>query len=73
MEKEEQIFVVKFFWLKERGSKTIHQELMGTLGHDVYGLSQLKIWLQRFRTGDLSRSNLPLQCVFKTSAMNTTP
>jgi hypothetical protein len=31
---------------------------MTTLGDDAYGLSQIKIWLQRFRTGDLSCSDL---------------
>jgi transposase len=31
---------------------------MSTLGDDAYGLSQIKIWLQRFRTGDLSCSDL---------------
>jgi hypothetical protein len=54
MEKEEQRFVVKFFWLKGWGSKKIHQKLMSTLGDDAYGLSQIKIWLWRLRTGDLS-------------------
>jgi hypothetical protein len=43
MEKEEQRFAIKFFWLKGWGSKKIHQELMGTLGDDAYGLSQIKI------------------------------
>jgi hypothetical protein len=32
---------------------------MSTLGDDAYGLSQIKIGLQRFRTGDLSCSDLP--------------
>jgi hypothetical protein len=59
MEKEEQRFVAKFFWLKGCGSKKIHQELMSTLGDDVCWLSQIKIWLQRFRIGSLSCSDLP--------------
>jgi hypothetical protein len=42
MEKEEQGFVVKFFWLKGWGSKKIHQKLMGTLADDAYWLSRLK-------------------------------
>jgi hypothetical protein len=58
MEKKEQRFVVKFFWLKGWGSKKILQELMGTLRDDAYGLPQIKIWLQRLKTGDLSRSQL---------------
>jgi transposase len=59
MEKEEQRFVVKFFSLTGRESKKIHQEVMNTLGDDAYGLSQIKIGLQRFRTRDLSCSDLP--------------
>jgi hypothetical protein len=39
------------FWRKGWGPEKIHQELMNTLGNDAYGLSQIKIWLQRFRTG----------------------
>jgi hypothetical protein len=31
---------------------------MSTLGDDAHGLPQIKIWLQRFRTGDLSCSDL---------------
>jgi hypothetical protein len=54
MEREEQKCIVKFFRLKGWGSKKIHQRLISTLGDDAYGLSQIKVWLQRFRTGDLS-------------------
>jgi hypothetical protein len=32
---------------------------METLGNDAYGLSQINIWLDRFRTGDLSCNDLP--------------
>jgi hypothetical protein len=53
-EKEKQRFVVKFFWLKGWRSKKIHHEPMSTLGDGVFGLFHIKIWLQRFRTGDLS-------------------
>jgi hypothetical protein len=59
MEKEEQRFVVKFLSLKGWESKRIHQALINTLGDDPYGLSQIKIWLQRFRTEDLSCGDLP--------------
>jgi hypothetical protein len=41
------------FWLKGWASKKNHQELMAKLGDDASGLSQIKIWLQRFRTGNL--------------------
>jgi hypothetical protein len=55
MEKEEQGFVKKFLGLKGWGAKRIHEELMSILGNDSYGVSQIKIWLQKFRNGDLSR------------------
>jgi hypothetical protein len=35
MEKEEQRFVFKFFWLKGWGSKKIHQEPMSRLRDDA--------------------------------------
>jgi hypothetical protein len=31
---------------------------MSTFGDDTYGLSQIKTWLQRLRTGDLSCNDL---------------
>jgi transposase len=36
------------------GAKRIHEELMSTLGDDSYAVSQIKIWLQKFRNGDSS-------------------
>jgi hypothetical protein len=51
MEKEEQRFVMKFLWLKGRGAKRIHEELMSTLGDDSYAVSQIKIWIQKLRNG----------------------
>jgi hypothetical protein len=60
MEKEEQRFVIKYFWMKDWGAKRIHQELVITLGDDVYGVSQIKIWLQKFRNGDLSCKDFTL-------------
>jgi hypothetical protein len=54
MEKEQQRFIVTFFWLKGWGSKKFHQKLMSTLEDDAFWLSQIKIRLQRFKTGDLS-------------------
>jgi hypothetical protein len=59
MEKEEQRFVMKFLWLKGWGAKRIHEELMSTLGDDSYGVPQIKIWLQKFRNGDLSCKDSP--------------
>jgi hypothetical protein len=40
--------------MKNWGSKRIHPELVITLGADAYSQSQIKIWLQKFRNGDLS-------------------
>jgi hypothetical protein len=54
MGKDEQRFVMKFLWLKGCGAKTIHEELMSTLGDDSCGVSQIKIWLQKFTNSDLS-------------------
>jgi hypothetical protein len=59
MEREEQIFVMKFLWLKGQGAKRIHQELMSTLGDDSYAVSQIKTWFQKFRNGDLSSKDSP--------------
>jgi hypothetical protein len=59
MEKEEQRFVMKFIWLKGWGSKRIREELMSILGDDSYAVSQIKIWLQKSRNGDLSRKDSP--------------
>jgi hypothetical protein len=50
MEKEKQRFVMKFLWLKGWTVKRIHEERMSTLGDDLYAVSQIKIWLQKFRT-----------------------
>jgi hypothetical protein len=41
------------------GIEKTQQELISTLGDDAYRLSQIKIWLQRFRTGDLSGTDIP--------------
>jgi transposase len=59
MEKDEQRFLMKFLWLKGWGAKRIHEELMSTLGDDSYAVSQIKIWLQKFRNGDLSCKDSP--------------
>jgi hypothetical protein len=50
---------MKFFWLKGRGAQRIHEELMSTLGDDLYDVSQIKIWLQKFRNGDSSCKDSP--------------
>jgi hypothetical protein len=52
MEREEHRFVMKFLWLKGWAAKRIHGELMSTLGDGSYAVSQIEIWLQKFRNGD---------------------
>jgi hypothetical protein len=59
MEKEEQRFVMKFLWVKGWGTKRIHEEVTSTLGDDSYGVSQIKIWLQKSRNGDLFYTDFP--------------
>jgi transposase len=59
MKKEEQRFVMKFLWLKGWGARRIHEELMSTPGDDSYGVSHFKIWLEKFRNGDLSCKDSP--------------
>jgi hypothetical protein len=59
MKKEEQRFVMKFLWLKGWGAKRIHGELMSTPGDDSCAVSQIKIWLQKFRNSDLSCKDSP--------------
>jgi transposase len=54
MEKEEWRFVTRYFWMKDWGAKGIHQDPVTTLGEDAYAVSQIKIWLRKFRSGDLS-------------------
>jgi hypothetical protein len=54
MGKEEHRFVMKFLWLKGWEAKRIHEELKSTLRDNSYTFSQIKIWLQKFRNGDLS-------------------
>jgi hypothetical protein len=59
MGKEEQRFVMKSLWLKGWGAKKMHEEPMSTLGNDSYRVSQIKIWLQKFRNSDLSFKDSP--------------
>jgi hypothetical protein len=54
MEKSEQKFIIKFFFLKGLGSKAIHRELIAVLGSTAYSLTQIKESRACFETGDLS-------------------
>jgi hypothetical protein len=49
----------KIFPDEELRLKKIHQELLTTLRVDTYGQSQIKIWLQKFKNGDLSCKDAP--------------
>jgi hypothetical protein len=54
MEKSEQIFVIKFLFLKGLGAKGIHKELSALFGPTAYSLAQVREWRSRFASGDLS-------------------
>jgi hypothetical protein len=53
MEKSEQRFIIKFFFIKGFGSKVIHRKLTKVLSSTTYSLTQIKEWCTRFETGDL--------------------
>jgi transposase len=52
MDEREERFVIKFLWLPEQWSKSIHAHLRGTLGDLAVSLPNIKRWLRRFREGD---------------------
>jgi hypothetical protein len=65
MEKRQQRFVIKFFWLREYRPREIHQELLATLGSDAYSEDPVQYWVARFESGDticadISRPGTPL-------------
>jgi hypothetical protein len=44
MEKSEQRFIIKFFFLKSLSSKAIQRKLITVLGSTAYSLTQIKEW-----------------------------
>jgi hypothetical protein len=54
MEKSEQRFIIKFFFMKGLGAKATHKELTAVLATTAYSLPQVKKWRARFAAGDLS-------------------
>jgi hypothetical protein len=54
MDRIEQRVMVKYFFLKEQGSKLIHKELVSPIQDNAISLSTVKNWLRRFKSGDLS-------------------
>jgi hypothetical protein len=54
MEKRQQSFVIKFFWLREYHPRQIHQELFVTLRSDAYSEDSIQYWVARVESGDIS-------------------
>jgi hypothetical protein len=54
MQKSEQRFVIKFFFMKGVGAKAIPRELSAVLGPTAYLSRQVKEWRTRCAAGDLS-------------------
>jgi hypothetical protein len=54
MEKSEQRFIIKFFFMKGLSTKETHTELTAVLGPTASSLRQVKEWLARFAAGDVS-------------------
>jgi hypothetical protein len=50
----EQRTSVKYFFLKGRGNKLIHKELVRILQDNAISLSTVKNWHRRFKSGDFS-------------------
>lgn len=59
MEKYEQRFVLKYWFLTGLNAYQMHTKLVETLEEKAYSYSQIKFWCKRFRQGDLSCSYLP--------------
>jgi hypothetical protein len=58
MEKRQQRFVIKFFWLREYRPCQIHQELFATLGSDAYSEDSVQSWVARFESRDISCADI---------------
>jgi hypothetical protein len=58
MEKRQQRFVIKFFWLRGYCSRQIHQELLATLGGDADSEDSVQYSVPRFPSGDTSCEDL---------------
>jgi hypothetical protein len=52
MDEREWRIVIKFLWLQEQGSRTIHAHFHDTLGDLAVSLPTVKRWLHRFREGN---------------------
>jgi hypothetical protein len=54
MDRIEQRVMVKYFFLKGRGSKFVDGEGVSTLQDNTISLSAISYWLRRFKSGDRS-------------------
>jgi hypothetical protein len=54
IEKSEQRFIIKFFFMKGLDTKTTHIELTAVLGTTAYSLRQVEEWRACFEAGELS-------------------
>jgi hypothetical protein len=54
MDKRQQGFVIKLFWLLGYRRRQIHQEISATLGSDAYSEDSVQYWVARFQLRDTS-------------------
>jgi hypothetical protein len=59
MEKHEQRFVIKFFWMRGLAPSAIYQELQNTHCSTAYSEDSVENWVRRFLSGDTSCADLP--------------
>jgi hypothetical protein len=59
MEKHEQRFVIKFFWMRGLAPSAIYQELQHTLGSTASPEDVVENWVRRFASGHRSCAELP--------------
>jgi hypothetical protein len=59
MEKHEQRFVIKFFWIRRLAPSVMFHELQKTLHSRAYSHDSVENWVRRFVSGDTSCADLP--------------
>jgi histone-lysine N-methyltransferase SETMAR len=59
MEKHEQGFVIKFFWMRGLGPSAIYQKLQNTIGSTADSEDSVENWVRRFVSRDTSCVDLP--------------
>jgi hypothetical protein len=59
MKKEEQRFLIEYFWMGSWGSQKIHEELVTIRGVNACGRSQINVLLQKYRKGNFSCKEAP--------------